>query len=109
MPATFTIKRGDTWSQAFAWKQGSEVGDPVDLTGATAYLHLRDRNDTLILDCSPYLLVNGPAGTVSVAVPREQTRLLPVGKFQFDIELSIDEPSTETMTLRVLEDETVLT
>lgn len=106
---TFTLKRGDPWNQSWEWRQGSETGDPVNLTGATAHLHLRDRANTLVMDCSLYLTVDGPAGKVSVSVPREQTRLLPVGKLQFDIELSIDEPSTETMTLRVLEDETVLT
>ena len=108
MAATFTIKRGDTWSQSFEWRQGSETGDPVDLTGAQAWLHLRDKRDTLIADVSEYLTVNGPAGTVSVDVPREVTRAFPVGKLYFDIELSIDEPSTETMILNVVEDKTVL-
>ena len=36
MSATFNLKRGDTWAQTFAWKQGSATGDPVDLTDCTA-------------------------------------------------------------------------
>lgn len=108
MATTFTIKRGDPWNQSFEWRQGSETGDPVNLTGATASLHLRDRDDVLVLDVSPYLTVDGEAGTVSVALPKAESRLLPVKKLYFDIELSIDAPSTETMILNVTEDKTVL-
>jgi hypothetical protein len=108
MAVAFTIKRGDPWRQEFSWREESETGPVIDLTGVTAFLQLRDRSKALVLDCTPYLSVDGPTGTVTVAVPKEQTRSLPVGKLQFDIELSVDAPSTETMTLKVVEDETVL-
>ena len=108
MPATFTIKRGDTWSQSFEWRQGSETGDPVDLTGCTARCHVRDRADTLIADVTDYLTVDGPAGTVDLALVPTET--FPVAKLQFDIELTWPDgtvQSTETMTLRVIEDVTL--
>lgn len=110
MPTTFTLKRGDTWSQTFAWKQGSETGDPVDLTDCTARCQLRDRADTLILDCTSYLTVDGAAGTVSVLAPASAMENFPVGRLSFDIELTFPDgtvQSTETMTLKVIEDVTL--
>ena len=108
MSTTFAIKRGDPWNQDFIWRQGSESGDPVPLTDASAWLQLRDKRDILIADVSEYLTVNDLSGTVSVNVPREVTREFPIGKLYFDIELSIDVPSTETMILNIIEDVTVL-
>ncbi|MCK7581012.1 MAG: hypothetical protein MZV65_38940 [Chromatiales bacterium] len=105
----FSLKRGDAWQHPFTWRQGSATGEPANLTGVTASLHLKraDRTSELVLDCSPYLTVDGPAGTVLVDVPKAATRLFPVGKLKFDIELSNDIPSTETMYLNVVEDVTV--
>ena len=110
MPATFTLKRGDTWSQSFEWRQGSEAGDPVDLTGCAARCQIRDRADALILDVTDYLTIDGQAGTVSLVVPAYETENFPVVKLQFDIELIWPDgavQSTETMILRVLEDVTL--
>lgn len=110
MPATFTLKRGDTWAQTFAWKQGSETGDPVDLNGCTARMQVRDKTDALILDASAYLTVDGPAGTVALVVPASETGAFPVAKLAFDIELTFPGgavQSTETMSLRVVEDVTL--
>jgi hypothetical protein len=110
MTPTFTLKRGDTWNQSFTWRQGSETGDPVDLTGCTARMQVRDRSDVLILDCTPYLALDELAGTVSVLVPASETELFPVAKNQFDIELTFPDgtvQSTETMILRVIEDVTL--
>ena len=110
MATTFTIKRGDTWSQTFAWKQGSETGDPVDLTGCTVRCQVRDRADALILDASAYLTVDGPAGTVALVVPASETEAFPAAKLAFDIELTFPDgtvQSTETMSLKVIEDVTL--
>lgn len=110
MPATFTLKRGDTWSQSFAWKQGSASGAPVDLTGCTARLQVRTRADALVLDATAYLTLDGTAGTVAVSVPASATELFPVAKLQFDIELTFPDgtvQSTETMALKILEDVTL--
>lgn len=107
---TFTLKRGDTWNQVFLWKQGSETGDPVDLTGCTARCQIRNRAGTLLLDCTPYLTVDGANGAVSVLVPASETAGLPIGKLFFDIELTFPDgtvQSTETVMLRVLEDVTL--
>lgn len=108
MPDPFILKRGDPWNQDFVWHQGEPTGPVVDLTGTQAWLHLKDRSGALVADMSDYLTVDGPAGTVTVAVPRAVTREFPVGKLKFDIELSIDVPSTEDMVLDVKEDRTVL-
>ena len=107
---TFTLKRGDTWSQTFTWKQGSETGDPLDLTGCNARCHLRDRSDALIAVVDGYLTVDGAVGTVAVNVPAFETTEFPVGKLLFDIELTFPDgtvQSTETMALKVLEDVTL--
>lgn len=107
---TFTLKRGDTWSQTFSWRQGSETGDPVDLTDCTARMQLRDKTDALILDCTPYLTVDGLTGTVEIVVPADETEVFPVAKLSFDIEMTFPDgtvQSTETMALKVLEDVTL--
>lgn len=100
--ATFTVKRGDTWRQTFTWRQGSETGDPVDLTGCTARLQVRDRTGDLILDATDDLTINGATGTISVDVLIPST-VLP-GKYIFDVEVTYTDgfvQSTETQTLKI--------
>lgn len=106
----FRLKRGDTWRQVFTWRQGSETGPAVDLTGCSARLHLRGRGRALVLDCTPYLTLDAGGGSVTVTAPHEATAVLPVDTLSFDVELTFQDgsrQSTETMYLIVDEDETV--
>lgn len=45
-----SIFRGDTWTRA--WRLQAADGSPLNLTGASARLHVRDENDALIAECS---------------------------------------------------------
>lgn len=103
----FETKRGDTWSQAFTWKQGSADGAPVDLTGCTPRLQLRTKTGTLVLDATSYLTLTPLTGTVTVNVPAAVTALLPVGTVYFDLEITHADGSvrsTQTLSLVVLKD-----
>lgn len=104
------LKRGDTWVQTFSWKQGNETGIPVDLSGCTARLHIRDKQRRLLIDASPFLTIQGTEGVVTVEVPASLTRALPIGPCFFDIEITFADGtvrSTETMSLSVAEDITL--
>lgn len=103
--ASFTVKRGDTWRQPFTWRQGSETGDPVDLTGCTAALQVRDAAGELVLDATLDLTIDGPNGTITVdtQIPED----LEPGKYLFDIEMTYSDgfrQSTDTQYLKVVAD-----
>lgn len=108
MITSFTLKRGDTWSQTFLFRQPS--GEPVDLTGATARLHLRDTRDALLVDATAYLTLDGPAGALALTVPAQVTQTFPIGKHVFDVELTYPDgttKSTQTAQLNVIKDVTL--
>lgn len=107
---TFSLKRGDTWNQSFYWKQGSATGEPVSLLDSTARLQLRNKDDELVIDATPYLTVSGAEGGVLVSVPASETVSFPIGNLLFDIEITFVDgtvKSTETMQLKVIEDITL--
>jgi len=106
----FNHKRGDTWRQVFYWKQGSESGPPVDLSGCTARLQLKDKSKLLILDATAYLTIDPINGSLQTDVPASETVLFPLESLYFDIELTFPDgsvQSTETMRLQIVEDITV--
>lgn len=101
---TLSVKRGDTWT----WKCSfaGVDGAPVDLTGVTARLHVRDKRQALLADYTDSLVVG--ASDVSLSVPAD----LPIGTQYFDIELTFPDgtvTSTDTMTLSVVRDITLET
>ncbi len=44
--ATVKLIRGDTWRRS--WIIKDEVGQPIDLTGASARLQVRDKRDEVL-------------------------------------------------------------
>ena len=109
MSATFKVKRGDTWRQPFYWRQGSETGDPVDLTGCTFRMHVRDSMGALILDCTDHLTVNHEDGEVIVEIDIPGTIVIPRKPYKFDIEVTWPDGSvrsTATAYLNIIQDET---
>lgn len=116
-------KRGDTISMAFYFGDGSAAGyalsdsetmqlKPVDLTGITARLQLRDKKEALYLDAdlSNYLSIPVPAsGYVYLTIPANISRDFPVTHLYGDIEVTYPDgtvESTSDFVISVLKDQT---
>lgn len=101
---TFEVKRGDGWQKTFFWREPIS-GEVIPLTGCTARMEIRAKNDALILDCSDYLTVDEAAGSVTVDVLIPDT--VTPGTYYFDIQLESNgakPKSTPTMCLIILKD-----
>ena len=105
LPKPVTIPQGRT----FVWKVGRGVArrdddgnvlydnlgrplsDPVDLTGYSARMQIRetvDSDDTIadLTSATSHLVVDGPAGTVTVTIPADETGLFDFVSAVADIE-----------------------
>lgn len=102
-PAVF---RGDTWTRAWRLTAG---GVPLDLTGATARLHLRDEAGALAVAASTangWLTLTPLSGRIDLAVPDSAMAIDP-GRYKFDLEVTFNDGRRRTMeqaTLLVRED-----
>lgn len=86
--ATVKLVRGDTWDRT--WIITDEAGAPLDLTGATARLHVRDGADALMFAASTangHLTITPAAGRIDMRVPKELTGIAP-GTYRFDLEVT---------------------
>jgi hypothetical protein len=104
---------GDTWRDA--WALADEALIPIDLTGASARLHVRDAAGLLVAEASTAdgrLTIDGPAGIVRLRLPPAATNL-PVGSYRYALELTYDDATPEldatvetieTNTLSILPD-----
>lgn len=105
--AAVKIFRGDTWARA--WVIQDADGHPVDLTGATARLHVRDGDGVLVMSASTAdgrLVVQPTAGRVDLVMPKEATGVAP-GSYRFDLEVTFADgrrTTYEQATLVILED-----
>lgn len=103
------LYRGDTWTRAWEIKDAS--GNPVDLSGATARLHVRDGQGNLVMSASTSdgrLTIQPTAGRIDLLVPKEATVIAP-GNYRFDIEVTYPSgrrTTYEQAVLVVLEDVT---
>lgn len=101
--------RGDTWTRA--WELKDATGNPIDLTGATARLHVRDGAGALVISAATgdgRLVITPADGRIDLVVPYSDTGIAP-GAYRFDIEVTL--PSGQRRTweqgqLVVLEDVT---
>lgn len=83
------IFRGDTWTRI--WTIKDSAGNIVDLTGATARLHVRDSNDTLIFAATMdngSITIDGSNGTIIMNVSAAVTRTVAPGTYYFDLEVT---------------------
>lgn len=117
-------KRGDTISLAFYFGDGSADGysltaisdtlalPPIDLTGASARLQLRDKNDVLYFDANltNYLTIPAPTnGYVYLSIPPEASRKLPIAQLYGDLEITYTSgivESTRDFVLSIIKDQT---
>lgn len=104
-----TVKRGDTWVVQFSWTQPD--GAPVDLTGASARLQVRDKLNAVRIDVSTTegSLVINDGGRVNMVIAASTMQTMQPGSYKFDLEVTYANghvQSTETLTLKVVEDMT---
>lgn len=106
MPAV-KLYRGDTWQRA--WVIQDAAGQPVDLTGATARLHVRDAAGAKVMEASTIdgrLTIQPAAGRIDLVMPKEATGIAP-GSYRFDLEVTFSNGVRRTYeqeTLVILED-----
>jgi hypothetical protein len=102
------LVRGDTWLRT--WDLQDEDGTPIDLTGASARVQVRDWTDALVLSASTAdgrLTISPTIGRVQMAAPAAATAALAPGRYAFDFELSWPDGTRvtyESATLLVQED-----
>jgi hypothetical protein len=106
---TLTVKRGDTWIVQFAWTQPD--GAPVDLTDATARLQVRDKTNVVRIDADTVsgTLTVGTNGRVDMLIPAAIMETMDPGSYKFDLQITYANgtvQSTETLSLKVIEDMT---
>jgi len=90
MPAAnydILIEQGATYSQEFVWKDSE--GDPVDLTGYTARMKIRQlKTDNVIVSLtSGSGITLGNDGSITLFISASSTELLPLCKGRYDLEL----------------------
>ena len=92
------VEQGATFSQTFTWKISS---NPVDLTGYTARLKVRDVNrrpsavNEMISLTSPSggIVLGGALGTIAVTISASATASVVAGKYVYDLDLLTDPTS----------------
>lgn len=101
-----TLKRGDTLELEFQWLDGT--GFPVDLTGCTARLQMRNRAGNEVLECtcgsSDGLEIVTAEGKVRWREEASSTASFSLGTYYFDLEVTFPDStvrSTETVQLIV--------
>ena len=101
------VFRGDTWTRA--WRLTDGAGNPLDLAGCTARLHLRDAAGEKAAEASTAdgrIAIDGQAGRIAMTMPAAAMNLAP-GAYRFDLELTGAGGAVTTLeqtTLVVLED-----
>ena len=102
--ATSTLRhfRGDTWLRSWVIKDAS--GAPVDLTGASARLHVRpqegtDNADELILAATvgDGLTITADTGRVDLRVEAVDMAELDLATFRFDLEMTFADGIVRTI------------
>jgi hypothetical protein len=101
------LYRGDTWTRA--WELRDAAGNPIDLTGASARLQVRDATGAVVISASTTdgrITLTPASGRIDMSVPYSATGLAP-GPYRFDLEVTHAGGMRRTYeqdTLVVLED-----
>jgi len=103
------LYRGDTWTRA--WELKDAAGNPIDLTGSSARLQVRDATGAEVIAASTTdgrLTLTPASGRIDMLVPYAATGIAP-GTYRFDLEVTHASGLRRTYeqdTLVVLEDVT---
>lgn len=87
--ATIKLYRGDTWRHT--WLLSDEREAPIDLTGATARLQVRDGYDTAVITATvanDRLVIDPAAGRIDLDVHYAITEALTPGSYRWDLEIT---------------------
>lgn len=82
------LYRGDTWERE--WRLTDPSGAPIDLTGASGRVQVRDADGALVAEASTSdgrLTLGGVAGTAVMVMPYSATAIAP-GSYRFDFEIT---------------------
>lgn len=97
----FTIEQGATFSRTLTWKDGS--GNPIDLTGYTAKLELKDVKGNVIITLTTNtgggITLGGSAGTIAVTMTATQTAAFNFSAAHYDLKLTASDGVTVTRLL----------
>jgi len=83
------LEQGAVFRDEIRLKQPS--GDPVDLTGCTARMQIRDQDGALLLtlhSAGAGLTIDGESGTISRLITATQTSALPATGGNYDLEIT---------------------
>ena len=107
-PRPAQIYRGDTWLRS--WIIKDSTGVPVDLTGASARMHVRNTDDlTLSVSVGTGLTITADAGRVDLRVDAVDTAKFALTTYRFDLEITFADGIVRTIEqgrLIVVEDVT---
>ncbi len=107
--ASVKVFRGDTWKRA--WIIKDDGGNPVDLSGVTARLHVRDAAGNKVAEASTTdgrMTITAAQGRIDMTIPAAAMAISP-GVYRFDTEITTaggEVRTIEQATLVVLEDVT---
>ena len=99
--------RGDTWERGYIIKDSAGV--PLDLTGASVSLHVRDGSGGLAVDVSTFCTITPLAGRIDILAPAA-AMAIPVGAYRFDVQVTFPGGRVKTYdssTLTIVRDETI--
>lgn len=87
---TLEIAQGETLAQTFVWQ--NDAGQPVDLTGYTARMQVRERHEsqTVLLELTTAnggIQLGGASGTITLSMSATQTAALTWRRGVYDLEL----------------------
>lgn len=97
-PTRIQILRGDTWRRA--WLLSQPAGAPVDLTGATARLHLRSSSGTLAVEATVdngRIVITPLDGRIALSVPAAVMAAVAPGSYVADLEVTFADGTVRTI------------
>lgn len=98
---------GDTWTRS--WALADDAGQPLDLTGCTVRLHVRDTAQNLVIEADTtngQLVVTPLIGLITMTVPAVNTGIT-AGGYRYAIEVTFSDGTVRTIernTLVILDD-----
>jgi len=108
MMSQIDIKRGDTWVAVFEYRDPED--GVVDLTSCDAFIQVRRRRTRellLTITTGDGIVIDGPAGEITLNVSADETAKLPIGTHDYDVRVTWPDGvvrTSPTFLLRILED-----
>jgi hypothetical protein len=92
---------GDTWARA--WTLADSADAPIDLTGASARLHVRDKTGLLAMsaDTTDARLVI-TANRIDLTMPAAVTALIAPGAYRYALEITFTDDTVRTIETNTL-------